>query len=205
MPIAHPFTRVARAAEKHLVAVEPRFATLVKQHGRCTLLPETDLFRSIVRAVVAQLISTAAARTITGRLEALVKGRITPATLAKLNDEELRGVGLSRSKLKTIRGLIELFQSTRGLTAKLLAADDDDFRAKLLPLHGIGPWTIDMLLMFSLGRPDVWPVGDLGLRSAVKEMFGMPALPAATELHLLAEPWRPYRTIATWYLWRTRG
>jgi DNA-3-methyladenine glycosylase II len=204
MNTEHSFTALVAQGEAHLMQVEPRFEALIARHGSCSLVPDADLFRCAVRSVVAQLISTAAARTISGRVESLVKNQITPARLAKLSDEELRACGLSRAKVKTIRGLIEHFQANRGLSAKLAQAPDHEVRASLLSLHGIGPWTVDMLLIFSLGRTDVWPVGDLGLRAAVQELFRMKALPDAARLTKLSRKWQPYRTIATWHLWRSR-
>jgi len=192
-------------AEAHLRKVEPRFAPIMDAVGSCTLTCESNLFRSLVRAIVSQLISTAAARTINERLEVALKRKVTPAKLLALTDEQLRAAGISVSKAKALRGLAGLFQGTRGLNAKLLAADDDAIRGLLLPLHGVGPWTIDMFLIFAMGRPDVWPVGDLGVRAAAKDLFGLKELPDAKAMTKLAEPWRPYRTFAAWYLWRSRG
>lgn len=201
----HPFAVVARAAEAHLAAVEPRLAPLITGIGPCSLVPEGDLFRGLVRAVVAQLISTAAAKTISARVEALVKHRVTPAAIGKLSDEQLQSCGVSGGKRKAIRAVVELFSAKRNMAAELLAADDDTLRETLLDLHGIGPWTVDMVQIFCLGRPDVWPVGDLGVRMAVKDVFKLRSVPDAARLHKLAAPWRPYRTVAAWYLWRSRG
>lgn len=201
----HPFAATAREAEAHLAAVEPRFAPLIAGIGPCSLVPEGDLFRGLVRAVVAQLISTAAAKTISARVEALVKNKVTPATVAKMTDEQLQSCGVSGGKRKAIRAVVELFAAKRNVAAELLAADDDTLRATLLDLHGIGPWTVDMVQIFCIGRPDIWPVGDLGVRAAVKDIFKLRALPDAKKMTKLAAPWRPYRTVAAWYLWRSRG
>ena len=199
------FPELARAAEAHLLAVEPRFAPLMEAYGPCRLKPEPDLFRGSIRAVIAQLISTAAARSITTKFEAALKGKITPARVLAMTDGQMQACGLSAPKRKTVRGLAELFGATRGLNAKLMAAGDAAVRAALLPLHGIGPWTVDMLLIFCLGRPDVWPVGDLGVRLAAQTLFKMRKIPDAKRLTALAQPWRPYRTFAAWYLWRSRS
>lgn len=201
----HPFVATARAAAVHLAAVEPRFAPLITGIGPCTLAPEGDLFRGLVRAVVAQLISTAAAKTISARVEALVKNTVTPATVGKLTDEQLQSCGLPGGKRKAIRAVVQLFAEKKNVAAELLATDDDTLRAKLLELHGIGPWTVDMVQIFCLGRPDIWPVGDLGVRAGVKDMFKLRTLPDAKKLTKLAKPWQPYRTVAAWYLWRSRG
>lgn len=200
-----PFEELRTLGPAHLRTVEPRFAPLIDSVGPCTLEVEKNTFRSLTRAVVAQLISTAAARTISGRLEEKLKGRVTPARLLALPETELRAAGLSGSKVKTLRGLAEAFQSSRSFGTTLRAASDERVREILLPLHGVGHWTVDMALIFAFGRPDVWPVGDMGVRAAVKTMFGMKDLPGAEELTALAAPWRPYRSFAAWYLWRSRG
>jgi DNA-3-methyladenine glycosylase II len=201
----HPFVATARAAEAHLVEVDPRFATLVEGIGPCTLIPEGDLFRGLVRAVLAQLISAAAAKSITAKVEAALKGRVTPTALGKLTDEQLQACGVSTGKRKTLRGIVELFSASKTVGKKLLAADDDTLRATLTALHGVGPWTVDMVQIFCLGRPDIWPVGDLGVRLAVKDVFKLRKLPDAKRMHALAKPWQPYRTVAAWYLWRSRS
>lgn len=200
-----PFTATLRAAEAHLPLACPRLAPVIARVGPCTLEQSTDIFPALVRAVVAQLISTAAAKTITGRVEALVKWKITPANVLALTDEQWKACGVSGGKRRAIRAAAELFAGNRGLNAKLLKASDDDVRATLLPLPGIGPWTLDMLMMFSLGRPDVLPVGDLGIRAGVKELFALKELPDPATLNKLTAHWRPYRTVASWYIWRSRG
>lgn len=200
-----PFTTIAQAAELHLTAACPKLAPVIARVGPCTLEPQVNVFAALVRAVIAQLISTAAAKSITGRLFAKLKNRVTPARLLALSDEELQACGISGGKRRSLRAIAELFAADRRLNRTLLTADDDQVRAALLPLHGVGPWTVDMLLMFSLGRPDVLPVGDLGVRAGVKDLFRLRDLPDAKKLTKLAAPWRPYRTVACWYLWRTRG
>lgn len=201
----HSFDVLRTLGEAHLRKVEPRLAPIMDAVGPCSLAVEPNLFRALVSAVVSQLISTAAARTINERLEVALKRKITPAQLLALSDDELRGAGISGSKAKSLRGLAELFQSTRGLNAKLLGASDDAIREILLPLYGVGPWTIDMFLIFAMGRPDVWPLGDLGVRAAVKDLFRMKELPDAKRMTAIALPWQPFRTFAAWYLWRNRG
>lgn len=205
MSTATPFTAVATAAQAHLSAACPRLAPVITRVGPCTLEPTTDVFAALVRSVIAQLISTAAAKSISGKLYAALKNRVTPARLLTLTDEQLQACGISGGKRKTLKGIAELFANTRRMNHTILNADDDGVRGILLPLHGVGPWTVDMLLMFSLGRPDVLPVGDLGVRAAAKDLFRLRTLPDAKKLTKLAEPWRPYRTVASWYLWRSRG
>lgn len=199
------FPATLRAAEAHLSAASPQLATLIAAHGPCTLAPESDLFRVLVRAVVSQLLSTAAARTINVRLETAVKRRVTPTAILKLTDEQLRACGLSGAKCRSIRELAEHFKAKRGFARQVAAASDDAIRELLLPFHGIGHWTVDMVLIFSICRLDVLPVGDLGFRAGMRDLFGLPDLPSKAEAETLAEPWRPYRSVATWYLWRSRG
>lgn len=201
----HPFTATLRAAEAHLSAACPRLAPVIAHVGPCTLEQRTDVFASVVRAVIAQLISTAAASTISGRVAAMVKNKITPATMLAMTDEQWKLCGVSGGKRRAIRAAAELFAGTRGLNRKLLEGTDEHIRELLLPLPGIGPWTLDMLMMFSLGRPDVLPVGDLGIRAGVKELFKLRELPDPAKLTKLTKVWQPYRTVACWYVWRRRG
>lgn len=191
-------------AERHLKTC-PTLAPVVAQVGPCTLRPDPDLFASLVRAVIGQLISTAAARTIHGRLCDALKGKVTPRRLAALSDDALKACGISGGKAKALRGLAAAF-TPRSFVKRLAAADDATARAMLLPLHGVGPWTVDMIAMFAVPwRPDILPVGDLGVRAGVKDLFGLPELPTARQLTEIAEPWRPYRTVACWYIWKSRG
>lgn len=200
-----PTPATLRKAAAHLSAASPELAAVIKRVGRCTLAPEPDIYQVLTRAVVSQLISTAAARTISGRLLAAAGGKLTPDRVLKLTHDELRACGLSGGKAKAIRGVAEAFTDRR-FAKKLAAADDAAARESLLALHGIGPWTVDMVLMFSVPwRADVLPVGDMGIRAGAKELFGLPALPTAGELTALAETWRPFRTVASWYIWQSRG
>ena len=196
---------VLRQAEDHLRGVGGPLLPVLDAVGPCTLSPDPDVFAALVRAVIGQLISTAAARSITSRLEAALKGKVTPGRLLKLSDDDLRACGIARTKAAAMRGLAEAF-TPRGFAKKLAAADDAGARELLLPLKGVGPWTVDMVAMFACPwRPDVLPVGDLGIRAGVRDLFKLDALPDKVTLTALAEPWRPYRTVACWYVWRSRG
>lgn len=199
------FAAQLRAAEAHLAAAVPHMAAVIAGVGPCTLEPEADLFRVLVRAMIAQFISTAAARSMVARLDAKLKSRWTPARLLALTDDDLKACGLSGGKARSIRELAEHFKANRGFGRKVARADDLAARELLLPLRGVGPWTVDIILMFGLGKLDVLPVGDLGLRAGVKEMYRLADVPTPAELTALAEPWRPYRTVGTWYVWRFRG
>jgi DNA-3-methyladenine glycosylase II len=193
-----------RAAEAHLSAACPVLAQVVEKVGPCTLTPNPDVFRVLVGSLISQFISTAAAKAIRGRLEARLKGKVTPRRLLNLSDEELKACGISGGKARAIRGAAERFAGRR-FAAELAAADEPAARALLLPLHGVGHWTVDMLLIFSIAHLDVWPVGDFAVRAGVRDLYGLPETPAPKQLQEIAEPWRPYRSVAAWYVWRSRG
>jgi DNA-3-methyladenine glycosylase II len=199
-----PYRRRLRAAEAHLSAASPVFAAVIAKVGPCTLTPNPDVFRVLVGSLIAQFISTAAAKAIQGRLEARLKGNVTPRRLLNLTDADLTACGISGGKAKAIRGVAERF-TRRRFADELATADDLAARALLLPLHGVGPWTVDMLLIFALARLDVWPVGDFAVRAGVRDLFGLGDMPGPKELEGIAAPWRPYRSVAAWYLWRSRG
>ena len=191
-------------ARRHLVRRTPAFKEVIAGVGACTLRPDPDRFRAMVRFIVFQQISTKAAASIFGRLEQLL-GNLTPAALTAVGDAELRACGLSSSKLLSLRGLaVRLLEEPELLDAED-DGDDAGWSKRLLPLRGVGPWTVHMFQIFSLGRLDVLPVGDLGLRLGAQALFGLTAPPGPAELEELAKPWRPYRTVATWYLWKGRG
>jgi DNA-3-methyladenine glycosylase II len=193
-------------ARRHLGRRDATLKPLIAVVGPCTLQPTPDGFRALVRSIVAQQISTKAAQSIGGRLEGLLAPKpLTPRGILGLTEEALRGAGLSASKVRSVRDLAEKVHTKAVPLAKLHALDDDEVIAALIPVRGIGRWTAEMFLIFSLGRPDVLPVDDLGLRAAVRDLYRLPDLPDKNQLASIAEPWRPYRSIATWYLWRSRG
>jgi DNA-3-methyladenine glycosylase II len=200
------FEDSCRKARRHLSRRDARLAQLLKHVGPCTLEPGMDAFASLVRSIIAQMISTEAARAITARVEtALLPHGITPAAVAAANKEALRGAGLSRSKVLALKDLAERAVSGALPLDRLPALSDEEVIELLLPVRGIGRWTAEMFLIFSLGRLDVLPVDDLGLRAGVRDVYQLAELPGRAALREMAEPWRPYRTIATWYFWRSRG
>ncbi len=199
-----PYRKSLRAAEAHLTAACPVLAGVIARVGPCMLAPNPDVFRVLIGSLIAQFISTAAARSIRARLEERLKGNVTPRRVLNLTDADLKACGISGGKARAVRGAAEQFARRRRFADELAAADDPGARALLLPLHGIGPWTVDMLLIFSLARLDVWPVGDFGVRAGVRDLFGLAELPKPAEMQRVAESWRPYRSVAAWYLWRSR-
>jgi DNA-3-methyladenine glycosylase II len=191
-------------ALRHLRAADPRLAAVIDRHGPPPLEPTRDPFQSLARAIVYQQLSGGAAGTIFKRFCALYPNRRfpRPAALAATPHERLRSAGLSGAKAAALLDLAAHFADRRVRKVHLLAAPDDEVRAALLPVRGIGAWTVDMFLIFGLVRPDVLPVGDLGVRKGMQLHFGLRKLPEAPRMEALAAPWRPYRSFASYYMWR---
>jgi len=193
-------------AAAHLSAADPVLARVIQRVGRCTLAPRRDYFVALCKAIFAQQLSTAVATVLFGRFRGLFPaGRPTPPkVLAALNGkgDALRRCGLSRQKAAYLCDLAGHFADGRIPTRKLSRMTDDQVIASLVAVKGIGRWTAEMFLMFVLNRPDVLPVDDLGLREGVRELYGLDQRPTAAEVTEMAERWRPYRTVATWYVWR---
>ncbi|HEU0018678.1 MAG TPA: hypothetical protein VFQ14_00165 [Thermoleophilaceae bacterium] len=161
-----------------------------------------DAYGSLVRAIAGQQLSVKAARTIYDRLCGLYGGRTpTPAELIATDPDELRAVGLSRAKASYLRDLAEHVEDGELDLELLPELPDEEVIARLIQVKGLGQWTIDMFLMFHLGRPDVLPVGDLGIRKATQLAYGLRKLPDPAKLTRIAKPWQPYRTLACLYLW----
>jgi DNA-3-methyladenine glycosylase II len=188
----------------HLRSVDDKLAAVIERHGRPTIEPTTDAVRSLARAIVSQQLSGKAADTIWGRFVALYPGGRfpRPAAIAATPDAALRGAGLSGAKAAALKDLARHVLERRLVPARLPAATDDEVAAMLLPVRGIGPWSVHMFLMFALARPDVLPVGDLGIQKGMQRHFGLRKLPDADRMTRLAAPWRPYRSVAAWYMWR---
>jgi DNA-3-methyladenine glycosylase II len=192
------------AAVEHLNAADPVMRTLIAQVGPCKLRLESNRFRSLVRAIVAQQISTKAARSIQARLEALpAPEKLSAAAIARFSVEELRAVGLSPQKANYIRDLADKVLAKQVRLNQLARMTDEDVIRELIQVKGIGVWTAQMFLIFSLGRPDVFAHDDLGIRMALRNLYGLPDLPDKATSHRLAEPWRPYASVASWYCWRS--
>jgi DNA-3-methyladenine glycosylase II len=192
------------SAVTHLTATDPRFAPLVEQHGHPTIAPRPNPVQSLARAIVSQQLSGKAADTIWGRFLALYpRGKFpAPEVILATPEAKLRGAGLSGAKAASIKDLARHVVEKKFVPSRLLKATDDQISEMLLPVRGIGPWSVDMFLMFSLARPDVLPVGDLGVRKGMQRHFKLRALPEADRMLKLAAPWRPFRSIASWYMWR---
>ncbi|HEY8759325.1 MAG TPA: DNA-3-methyladenine glycosylase 2 family protein [Candidatus Dormibacteraeota bacterium] len=189
----------------HLLRVDPAFAPIVAAapdfavHGR----RQGDYFNALVRAIVYQQLATKAAAAIHGRFIALFGGEPVPAAILATPDEALRACGLSTAKTLAVRDLA--LKSTDGTVPleRIEKLPDDEIVARLSAVRGIGRWTAEMFLIFQLGRQDVWPVDDLGVRRGYAVIHGLPEWPKPKELQALGEIYRPYRTAAAWYCWRT--
>jgi DNA-3-methyladenine glycosylase II len=164
-----------------------------------------DHYGALVRTITGQQLSVLAARAIYGRLTDRFGGRApTPQEILDDDPEELRAAaGLSRAKVGFLRSLAEHVLSGELELERLHALPDEEVYAELTAVKGIGEWSADMFLMFHLGRPDILPVGDLGIRRAIERAYGLGELPAPEEMERIAEPWRPHRTLACRYLWRS--
>jgi DNA-3-methyladenine glycosylase II len=196
----------AAAGVAHLRAADPVLARLVDTYGPLDLIPPHRLGRSnygaLVRSIVGQQLSVKAAASIYGRVEELFGGHApTPEQLLAADTDALRGAGLSRAKVVYLRSLAEHVLDGSLELDRLEELADDDVLAALVAVKGLGTWTSQMFLMFQLGRPDVLAVGDLGIRRAAERLYGLDDLPAPAELERIAEPWRPWRTLACRYLW----
>ncbi len=194
----------AREAAEFLSQRDPRMARLIERIGPHRPIITPDPFVALVGSILQQQVSMSAAAAIQRRLAGLCPaGRLTPAAVLGLDPAALRAAGLSRQKALYVRGLAEAFDSGMLSAAGLRRMSDEEVIAAVTRLKGVGRWTAEMLLIFCLERPDVWPIDDLGLRKAVRNFLGMKRLPAPRTMRRAGEPWRPYRTYASWYLWRS--
>lgn len=163
-----------------------------------------DAYGALVRSIVGQQLSTKAARTIYDRLAGLFGDRTpSPAELLATGDEDLRSAGLSGRKAEYLRDLARRAESGELDLDSLHRLPDEEVASRLVAVRGLGRWTADMFLMFHLDRPDILPVGDLGIRRAAEKTYDLSAMPEPAELRTLAEPWRPHRTLACLYLWES--
>jgi DNA-3-methyladenine glycosylase II len=191
-------------AVTHLRAADPRFAPIIDRVGPCLLRPRRagDRFATLVRAIIGQQISSKAAATIDARLRGLAGAVHEPHSLIAVGEAGLRSVGLSGVKARYVLNLCEAVTEGRVRLHRLGGVDDEEIIARLTSVKGIGRWTAEMFLIFALNRPDVLPVADLGIRVGLRDYHGLEAMPGPADCVRLTEAWRPYRSVAMWYLWR---
>jgi DNA-3-methyladenine glycosylase II len=194
-----------RRALAHLRAADPVMAAIIMSVGACRFRRRADgtHFDSLLRAIVYQQLSGRAAGTIHARVDALLGASDRPQRLLALDHRSLRSAGLSRQKIAYLRDLAKRVHDGRLPLDALDALDDAAVIASLTAVHGIGDWTAQIFLMSRLGRPDVLPELDLGVRKAVQRAYRLRDLPDSRRLRAIAEPWRPFRSVASWYLWRS--
>lgn len=191
-------------AVRHLRRVDPHLKDVIRRVGPCRLVPREDRLGALVGSIVSQQISTKAAASISGRLHDLAGRPYDPARLIALGEDALRGCGLSRSKAQYVLNLARAVVDGSVPVDRIDEDwDDEAIIVALTAVKGIGVWTAHMFLIFALNRPDVFPVGDLGVRAALRNKHGLAELPTPKECHVLGEAWRPYRSVASWYLWRS--
>ncbi len=196
---------IIAAGIQYLSAVDPIMAASIARVGPCMLTPNPNLFETLVDAIISQQISVKAADAIMARLRAATPGGLLlPAALLTLDHDALRAVGLSTPKARYIRDLTERVTSDQLDLASLPQQEDEVVIEELIRVKGIGHWTAEMMLIFALARPDVLPVDDLGLVAGVCSAYGLAERPKPQELRARGELWRPYRTLATWYMWGLR-
>jgi DNA-3-methyladenine glycosylase II len=197
------------AALDHLRGADPTLARVIEGVGPLTLEPREGTFRMLSRAIFFQQLAGPAARAILGRvlatLDADEDNWYTAERFLAASDEQLRAAGLSRQKMAYLRDLADKFASGALSEDGFEELDDEAVIQRVSAVKGIGRWTGEMFLIFSLGRPDVLPVDDLGVRRGMQIAYGLSDLPKPDEMRRIAEPWRPYRSAGTWYMWRSLG
>lgn len=195
---------VVKKGLKVLTKNDVVLARVIRSVGAFTLSPDPGGYEILLRSILSQQISVAAARTIRTRLQALLPGgKFSAKNIDAVSDEELQSAGVSRQKSSYLRHLTTCALDGTINFCRIAKASDEDAIEELIQVKGIGRWTAQMFLMFSLGRIDIFAPDDLGLRNAIHRLYEIPEKLSRLELELHAEMWRPYRTIASWYLWRS--
>jgi 3-methyladenine DNA glycosylase/8-oxoguanine DNA glycosylase len=196
-----------KKAIDHIARTDPRFAALIKQARRFDVIANELVrpFDALAESIAYQQLSGKAAATIWGRVRALYPKRkwLDPELVLKTPDETLRACGLSRSKTAALKDLAaKTLDGTVPTRRELVRMTDEEIIERLTQVRGIGRWTVEMLLLFELGRLDVWPVADYGVQKGFAKTFGRRKLPTPKQFQKIGEKWRPYRSIAAWYFWR---
>jgi 3-methyladenine DNA glycosylase/8-oxoguanine DNA glycosylase len=192
-----------RKAIDHLKQADPIMRRIIEQVGPFRMRFDEPVFHSLAEAIVYQQLNGKAALTIFERFAALAGNPLTPEGILKLTEAEMRGAGLSKQKLTYIRDLATRTQMGEVNFARLPELSDDEVVAHLTQVKGVGVWTAHMFLMFTLRRPDVLPTGDYGIQAAMRKHYRKRKMPKPDVMEKVARPWRPYRSIACWYLWRS--
>ena len=195
-----------RKIVKDLSSRDARLAKVIESHPLCTIgrnpKPVTH-FEALVESVISQQLAVKAADTIYGRVKSLVSGKVIPKRIAGVSEVDMRAAGVSGAKFKTIQGIANSALTKEIEINKLHEIEDDQvIFEKLTSLWGIGPWTVDMFMMFQLGRLDIWPTGDLGVRRGWEKIYKLKDQIKPNEIDKKGEKFRPYRSVVAWYCWR---
>ena len=183
---------------------DPRLGKVIKRVGKYQIRLTRNRYESLVEAIITQQLAGSAAKSISKRFRGLYKARFPkPIDVIKTSDSKLRKSGLSGMKIKYIKELSKKIESKELKLNTLSRLSDEEIIFQLTQVKGIGRWTAEMFLIFTLGRQDIFPVGDLGLKKGIQQLYSMPELPKEDSMEEIAESWRPYRTVATWYLWKS--
>ncbi|MGH7600161.1 MAG: DNA-3-methyladenine glycosylase family protein [bacterium] len=188
-------------AQRHLSQADPVLTSILARHGPCTLRPQRQYFVALAEAILSQQLSVKAAATIFKRFKEKLGGRVAPENILDLTDAQFRAAGVSRQKMAYLRDLAAKWQDGVIAHRRFAKMRDDEVIQALTQIKGIGRWTAEMFLIFSLMRPDVLPVDDLGFRKALQIAYKLRKLPSPAKIEKIAESWKPYRSIATWYMW----
>ncbi|HVX67859.1 MAG TPA: DNA-3-methyladenine glycosylase [Bryobacteraceae bacterium] len=187
----------------HLKAADPVLRRLIEQVGPYGIEFLDPGFEALVKSIVLQQLSGKVASVIYARLVAASGGALSPQAVLKMRTPKLRSTGLSQRKIEYIRDVARRIVKGQLDLAALTVRGDEEVLAELTAIRGIGPWTVHMFLIFALRRLDVMPSGDLGIRAAVRKVYGLEEMPSPAEVDRMSERWRPYCTVASWYLWRS--
>jgi DNA-3-methyladenine glycosylase II len=190
-------------AIEHLRRSDPILSDIIGRVGEYAIQYREPEFETLVKSIVYQQLSGRVAGVIFGRLTAAAGGRLTPESILKLRPTRMRALGLSTQKTAYIRDLARQTRDGSVVFQELLALPDAGVIERVTKVKGIGVWTAHMFLIFALRRPDILPTGDLGIRNAIRRAYGMAELPTPAEIERMAERWRPYCSVASWYLWRS--
>lgn len=196
-----PISEQIAAAEQALVGLDPELGRLVELQRPIVHTPRTDYFFSLVRSIVGQQVSVMAAAAIFARVQAATD--MEPRRMLALSDGELKALGLSRQKIRYVRDLAGKFAANPGVYEHLDRLSDEEVIQELTAITGVGVWTAQMFLMFTLVRLDVFAPDDVGLQRGMKNLYGWETIPPRAELAQTAARWKPYRTVAAWHLWKS--
>jgi DNA-3-methyladenine glycosylase II len=199
------FDKTIQQAERHLCVIDPALEQIIETGPAFSATPfQKQPFEALVHAIIAQQLSVKSASAIRQRVQALLSSEnVSPLAYSQITLPDLKAAGMSQAKINTLQTLCDFALADASPFDELINDSDKDVKDCLCQLKGIGPWTVDIFLMFGLKRLDIFAAGDLGLRKAVKQLNKLEELPSPEETKKVAKKWQPYRTVAAWHLWRT--